>query len=92
MKNREGSRWKLLKVGVAVLIGLVTMALFFPTGGVSGCPGGGDGDCEDYATSILVRYPGENDAIGIGIAVGAGTAAGVLVYFVLAWLGRRRSR
>jgi hypothetical protein len=67
----------------AALVGIVTAALLFPTGGASGCADGtGGGTCESWSDSILVRYPGENGAVGMGIAFGAGVAAAVLVYLI----------
>jgi hypothetical protein len=68
---------------VAVLAGLVTTALLFPTGGTSACADGtGGGTCESWSDSILVRYPGENGAVGMGIALVAGVVLAVLVYLL----------
>jgi hypothetical protein len=78
---------------VAGIAGLVTAALLFPTGGVTGCPGGGyDADCVSYSKSVLVRYPGENGAIGMGVAIAAGLAVVLLVYFVAERLISRSQR
>ena len=68
---------------VAGLVGIVTTALFFPTGGTTGCSdGSGGGGCESWSDSILVRYPGEDGAVGMGIALGAGVVAAVLIYLI----------
>ena len=62
---------------LALLVGIVTAALLFPIGGVTGCSDGtGGGRCVSWSDSVLVRYPGENGAIGMAIALGAGLAAG----------------
>ena len=75
-----------------MLAGLVTAALLFPTGGVTGCAGGRDGgDCTSFSTSVLVNYPGENGAIGMVIALAAGLAVGFAVYFLIG-LARHRQR
>jgi hypothetical protein len=78
---------------LAVLVGGVTAALLFPIGGVSGCPGGPTGDdCVSWSDSVLVRYPGENGAVGMAIALVAGIAAALLVYFLTHRLvGQRRT-
>ncbi len=69
---------------IAAVVGIVTTALLFPTGGASGCADGtGGGTCESWADSFLVRYPGENGAVGMGIALAAGVATAVLAYLVV---------
>jgi hypothetical protein len=76
---------------LAALVGVVTAALLFPTGGVTGCSGGPTGrECISWSESVLVRYPGENGAVGMAIALVAGIAAALLVYFLAQWLARRR--
>jgi hypothetical protein len=68
---------------LAVLVGVVTAALLFPTGGVTGCSDGPTGgECVSWSESVLVRYPGENGAIGMAIAIVAGIAAALVVYFL----------
>jgi hypothetical protein len=68
---------------VAALVGIVTTVLLFPTGGTTGCADGtGGGTCESWSDSILVRYPGENGAVGMGVALGAGLVAAVLAYLI----------
>jgi hypothetical protein len=68
---------------IAAVVGIVTAALLFPTGGTTGCADGtGGGTCESWSDSILVRYPGENGAVGMGIALGAGVVAAVLIYLI----------
>ena len=72
-----------MKKLVAVLAGIVTMALLFPTGGTTGCADGLAGEgCESWSDSILVRYPGENGAVGMGIAVVAGVVVAALVFLL----------
>jgi len=67
----------------AALVGIVTTVLLFPTSGTTGCSdGAGGGRCESWSDSILVRYPGENGAAGMGIALGAGVVATVLFYLI----------
>jgi hypothetical protein len=79
MQARRGPMRKL----VAVLAGLVTAALLFPTSGTSGCAAGtGGGTCESWSNSILVRYPGENGAVGMGLALAAGVVVAVLVHLI----------
>jgi hypothetical protein len=77
MQARRGPMRKL----VAVLAGLVTAALLFPTSGTSGCAAGTGGG-ESWSNSILVRYPGENGAVGMGLALAAGVVVAVLVYLI----------
>ncbi len=78
--RRQQKRVRMRKLAAA-LVGIVTIALLFPTGGTTGCADGtGGGTCESWSDSILVRYPGENGAIGMGIALGAGLLAAVLLY------------
>jgi len=73
-----------MKKLVAALAGLATTALLFPTSGTSACSDGtGGGTCESWSNSILVRYPGENGAVGMGIALATGLALAVLVYLSL---------
>ena len=80
-----------MKTLVAVLAGIATTALLFPTRGVTGCPGGtGNGGCESWSESILVRYSGENGAVGMAIALAAGGAVAFVVYFLASRLGDRK--
>ena len=59
------------------------MALLFPTGGTTGCADRtGRGRCDSWSDSILVRYPGENGAVGMGIAVVTGVVVAVLVFLL----------
>ena len=67
---------KALVVGIA---GLGTAALLFPTHSVTGC----NGDCETRNISVLVEYPGENGAIGMGIALVLGFLVAVCVFYAL---------
>jgi hypothetical protein len=68
---------------VAALAGLVTTALLFPIGGTSGCAAGTDaGTCESWSDSIIVRYPGENGTVGMGVALAAGMVLAILVYLI----------
>jgi hypothetical protein len=73
-----------MKKIIAVLVGLVMTAVLFPTGSVSGCPAGAGEGCKARSTSLLVDYSGENGAVGMGIAILAGIAVGLLVYYLLA--------
>jgi hypothetical protein len=78
-----------LKKIAAVLLGLVTMVVLFPTGSVSGCPGGADEDCETRSTSLLVDYAGDNGAIGMLIAFAVGIAVATVTYLLLNRVGKR---
>ncbi len=76
---------------IAAGAGMAATMLLFPTRGVTGCPDGSQGgDCSSWEVSILVRYPGENGAVGMGIAVATGLATGLIVYFLLHRMFTRR--
>jgi hypothetical protein len=76
---------------VAGLIGLVVTLPLFPFGGVTGCSdGASEGSCTSWSESILVRYRGENGAVGMGIAITVGVAIALLAYFLSERLARRR--
>lgn len=77
---------------VAAVIGLFVMALFFPTGGTSQCADTtGGGKCESWSDSVLVRYSGENGAVGMVIALMAGIVAAGIVFWLLHVLSQRES-
>jgi ABC-type antimicrobial peptide transport system permease subunit len=68
---------------VGLLVGIVTIVLLFPIGGTTGCADGTSGGrCESWSDSIPVRYPTDNGAVGMGIAVGAGVLVAMLVYLI----------
>jgi hypothetical protein len=76
---------------LAVLVGIVTTALLFPFGGTGQCtdtPAGGE--CIEWSDSILVRYMGENGAVGMLMALVAGIATALVVYFLVRRLIRQR--
>jgi hypothetical protein len=80
-----------MRMLVAGMVGLASTALLFPTSGVTGCSSGPEGgECTSWSESVLVRYPGENGAIGMGIAVIVGFSATLLVYFLLGRMVRSR--
>ena len=62
----------------------VEKAINFPTGGGSGFSDGtAGGECESWSDCILVRYSGENGAVGMGIALAAGVAAALSVALMI---------
>ena len=65
------------------VVGLIVMALLFPHGGVTGCPGGTQGRCISHSVSMLVRYPGDNGAVGMIIALVAAIVAALVTYYVV---------
>ena len=77
----------------STVVGIIVAALLFPTGGGSGC---GDttsgGECESWSDSVLVRYSGENGAVGMGIALAAGLAAALLVYLLVRLMSTRSGK
>ena len=76
----------------SITLGLVTAAVLFPTHGVAGCASGSDGgDCESYSVSVLVRYEGDNGAVGMATSVAVGIAVGGLTYLFLGWLTTRNA-
>ena len=79
-----------MRRATSILVGVIVAALLFPTGGGSGC---GDtttgGECESWSDSVLVRYSGENGAVGMGIALATGLAAALLVYLLIRLLSAR---
>jgi hypothetical protein len=80
-----------MKTPIAVLAGITTTALLFPTRGETGCPGGnGHGGCESWSESLLLRYRGENGAVGMAIALAAGGEVAFVVYFLAGRLGDRK--
>lgn len=71
---------------LALMIGAATTALLFPTHSVTGC----NGDCETRNISVLVEYPGENGAIGMGVAVAAGLLVGAVVFYIAGLVRREK--
>jgi tetrahydromethanopterin S-methyltransferase subunit F len=77
---------------VSVAIGLVVMALLFPTGGMSQCEvTTGGGECLSWSDSVLVRYSGENGAVGMAIALVAGIVTAGIVFWLLRVLAHRQT-
>ena len=73
-----------MKTAASILVGVVVAALLFPTGGGSGLSDGtAGGECESWSDCILVRYSGENGAVGMGIALAAGVAAALSVALMI---------
>ena len=82
--SKVGKRRVELKPAASILVGVVVAALLFPTGGGSGFSDGtAGGECESWSDCILVRYSGENGAVGMGIALAAGVAAALSVALMI---------
>ena len=80
-----------MKTAASILVGVVVTGLLFPTGGGSRCSDGtAGGECESWSDSILVRYSGENGAVGMGVALAAGVTTALFVALMIRMLSTRR--